>query len=126
MSDDIIYSPISIWSTLVVAYLASSGETETELRNKLKLQGYPKSSIALAYKGIRMWFNLKNNMSSSSQKTIVTDLNKLFIEKSLKVNDCFYDIFSDEIEKKNFKDNSVRSLMEINEWVANNTNGECL
>lgn len=123
--DGLIYSPTSIWSTLIITYLSSRGETELELKNKLKLKSYPKSSIALAYKGIRMWSTLKSKMSiNSTRKTFISNLNKIFLSNELKVNKCFYDLFTDEVEFKNFRNRSLESLNEINRWVSSNTNGK--
>lgn len=124
-SNGIIFSPHSLWSTLMVAYLGSKGATENEIKNKLKLKDLSKSSVALAFQGIRMWSKLKNqaNNDSVSTNSYFSDANKLFVANTLPLNKCFADIFSNEIEAKNFAKQPTEALEEINQWISNQTNG---
>ncbi|XP_054168851.1 serpin B6-like [Oppia nitens] len=122
----LLMSPSSIWSTLVITYLASNGETETELRNKLRLQSISKSSVGLAYQGLKLWNDLKKNMTkmSDSEKTILSQANRIFVNNDLQINPCFADYFDDDIRPMNFTTQPIQSTRYINGWVEELTNGK--
>lgn len=130
-SKGIIFSPASIWSTMVIAYLGSEGETAQELSDRLKLKNLSKSSVALAYRSIKWWKDLKmnannhhnNKKADHSSKTSVSSANKLYIDESITLNDCFERIFHDEIESKPFSSHPDQCVAEINGWVNDQTKG---
>lgn len=126
ISKGLIFSPSSIWSTLMVTYLGSEGETEQELMNKLKLQQLSKSSVALAYKSIKWWKELKSLkiVTNKTDNTLVSSANKLYIDDHLDINDCFKTVFADEIEMKSFSSRPTQCLEEINNWVSDQTKGK--
>lgn len=122
-SQGLNFSPASIWSTLIVTYLGSEGKTKDELSSNLKLNQLSKLSVSLAYKSIKWWKELKPNANKSDDGTIVASANKLYVDKSLEVTDCFKSVFGDEVEKKPFSSEPTRCLNEINSWVGEQTKG---
>ena len=125
-SNGLIFSPSSIWSSLIITYLGSKGDTENELKNRLQLDNLSKTSIALAYRSIKLWQNLKlvNSTKTKTSKTKLSDVNKIFVADNLKVNTCFKDLFDKYIETKDFINHPTESLLSINQWVKNQTEGE--
>lgn len=122
-SNGIIFSPVSIWSTLLVAYLGSRGQAETEIRKRLKLEDYNKASLSVAFHGISMLRKLKALSSSTNQSTISNEINKIFISDRLEVNQCFSNIFPDMVQTMNFAGAPANALQEINDLVRNSTYG---
>ncbi|UXI19944.1 tyrosine phosphatase domain-containing protein 1-like [Sarcoptes scabiei] len=124
-SPGLVYSPISVWSTLILTYLGSDGVTEQELSQKLKLNQLPKPLVALAYRSLKWWkdFNVLKLMQNHTDATQVCSANKLYINDHLLVKDCFRTIFGDEIEMKSFSRRPQESLSEINDWVRVQTQG---
>ncbi|KAH9522930.1 hypothetical protein DERF_006484 [Dermatophagoides farinae] len=130
-SKGLIFSPASIWSTMIIAYLGSEGETEQELSSRLKLNQLSKSQVALAYRGIKWWKDLKmiaNNKNKTNGSgvgsTLVSSANKLYIDDRIPLNDCFERIFHDEIEIKPFSSQPDQCVQEINSWVSDQTKGK--
>lgn len=124
-SKGLIFSPSSLWSTLMVTYLGSRGETEKELRKRLKLSNISKTSVAMAFNGIQMWQKLKGTTKNNvTTRTYFTDVNKIFVSDRLKINSCFRDIFPSIIEQKKFATQPETALENINEWVKNQTHSK--
>nr|XP_027201683.1 serpin B6-like [Dermatophagoides pteronyssinus] len=128
-SNGLIFSPASIWSTMIIAYLGSEGETEQELSNRLKLNQLSKSSVALAYRSIKWWKQMKtmqanSNKTNGSDSTLVSSANKLYIDNQIQLNNCFEQIFHDEIELKPFSTRPEQCVQEINGWVNDQTKGK--
>ncbi|KAJ6222539.1 hypothetical protein RDWZM_001084 [Blomia tropicalis] len=121
-SSGLIYSPSSLYSTLILTYLGSRGDTERELRNRLKLNDVAKSSIAIAFRAMQLWNNLKSTKSTNSSH--ISDVNKLFVASQLKINSCVRDLFPDYIEAKDFVLQPAESLDSINEWISQHTAGK--
>lgn len=127
-STGLLLSPSSVWSALLITYMAAKGETETELQSKLRLKGIPKSSVGMAYQGLRLWNDLKRNVSkmseSMSEKTVLRQANRIFLNNSTKLNPCFEEYFDTDITQMDFSSNPTKSVEEINDWVRDETNGK--
>nr|AEB40054.1 serpin SMSB4 variant [Sarcoptes scabiei] len=117
-SPGLVYSPISVWSTLILTYLGSDGVTEQELSQKLKLNQLPKPWVALAYRSLK-WrkdFNVLKLMQNHTDATQVCSANKLYINDHLPCERCFRTIFGDEIEMKSFS-SRPQDLYLNHDWV---------
>lgn len=119
-SNGLFLSPSSVWSTLMLAYFGSHGDTQQELSDNLKLNKLPKSSVALAFQSISLWSQIKSELKSEN---VLSAANKLFVSDSLKLNSCFHRLFHDQIQNMNFVNDPTASLLHINEWVQNRTKG---
>ncbi len=127
-SSGLLVSPSSIWSALLITYMGAKGETETELKNRLRLQNIPKLSVGMAYQGLRLWTDLKRNMSkiseSSSEKTTLSQANKIFLSNRFRLNECLSEFFNADIQQMDFNSKPIQSLEQINEWVKEQTRGK--
>ena len=127
-STGLLLSPSSVWSALLITYMAAKGETESELQNKLRLKGIGKPSVGMAYQGLRLWNDLKRNMSkmsdSMSDKTVLSQANRIFVNNETKLNNCFQEYFEGDITQMDFESNPSKSVKEINDWVRDQTNGK--
>lgn len=127
-SNGLLLSPSSIWSALIITYMAAKGETESELQSKLRLKNIPKSSVGMAYQGLRLWNDLKTNMSkmseSLSEKTTVSQANRIFVNNETKLNPCFAELFDSDIKQMDFESNPIKSIEYINKWVSDQTNAK--
>nr|QWT72214.1 serpin 6 [Psoroptes ovis] len=131
-SNGLIFSPASIWSTMILAYLGSEGETEQELSSRLKLNQLSKSQVALAYRSINWWKDLKSTMNNGNNNkakkpadaTMVSNANKIYVDDRIKLNECFQRNFRQEIEQKPFSSRPNECVQEINDWVMQQTKGK--
>ncbi len=127
-SSGLLVSPSSIWSALLITYMGAKGETETELKSRLRLKNIPKLSVGMAYQGLRLWTDLKRNMSkvseSSSEKTTLSQANKIFLSNRFRLNQCLSEFFNADIQQMDFNSKPVQSLEQINEWVKEQTRGK--
>lgn len=125
-SEGILVSPYSVWSALVVMYMGSRGETESEIRSALRLQSIPKHSIGMAYQGLRLWYQLKQNSSdivSTNRKYAYSAANRIFVNKQYNISSCIKSNFPTEVQSMNFADPEA-SIASINAWVETLTHGK--
>lgn len=125
-SSGLLVSPSSIWSALLITYMGAKGQTEKELKNKLRLQKIPKLSVGLAYQGLRLWNDLKKNMSklSESEKSTLSQANRIFLSNNLRINHCLSEYFNSDIQQMDFNSKPTQSLKQMNDWVEEQTRGK--
>ena len=72
-SAGLLFSPFSVWGTMVVTLAGARGHSEQELLQALGLKGVPRANILLAYQGLRFWYELKyrsgGGLGSTSNQT---------------------------------------------------------
>lgn len=66
-STGLLFSPFSVWGTMVVALAGARGASEHELLSALGLKGVPRQSVLLAYQGLRFWYELKYKGAAAGQ-----------------------------------------------------------
>lgn len=114
-NDNIFFSPFSVYHSLLLAYFASSGQTELSLRDSLEIdKTMDKINLMTAYK-VDKRSRLTNNNSDSY---VFNSANKMFVDNTLQVRECMLDIFGEELETLNFQENPQAARDYINEWVA--------
>ncbi|KAJ0181166.1 hypothetical protein K1T71_003251 [Dendrolimus kikuchii] len=117
-NDNIFFSPFSVYHTLLLAYFAAGGETEQALRKSLEIdEALDKINLMTAYK-VDKRSRLTNNNSDSYE---FNNANKMFIDNELQVRECLFDLFGEELEKLNFRENPEGARESINNWVARAT-----
>ncbi|XP_072936065.1 serine protease inhibitor 88Ea-like [Epargyreus clarus] len=113
--DNIFFSPFSVYHALLLAYFASGEQTERALKESLKISDkLDKINLMTAYK-VDKRSRLFNNNSDSYE---FNNANKIFVEQTLAVRQCFFDLMGEEIDKLNFRENPKGSRQMINDWVA--------
>ncbi|XP_063393997.1 serine protease inhibitor 88Ea-like [Cydia fagiglandana] len=114
-TDNIFFSPFSVYHSLLLAYFSAGGQTEASLKESLQIaKSLDKINLITAYKVDRR-SRLMNNNSDSYE---FTSANKLFVDETLDVRQCLLDIFENELERLNFHEMPSESREHINKWVA--------
>jgi len=122
-SEGVMISPFSIWSSLIVLYMGSKGDTEKQLKTALRLTDIPKTSIGSGYQGLRLWYSMKAANYSGNSKYAYSVANKIFVRKGLDLDPCMSGNFASDIEPINFSD-PTNSISSINAWVERMTRGK--
>lgn len=126
-SEGILVSPFSVWSALIVMYMGSRGETESEIRSAVQLHDVPKHAVGMAYQGLKLWYLLKQNSSDArfpqNSKYAYSAANRIFVNKEYDINSCIKSNFPTEVESMNFADSDA-SIASINAWVERLTRGK--
>ncbi|KAH9634006.1 hypothetical protein HF086_001208 [Spodoptera exigua] len=113
--DNIFFSPFSVYHALVLAYFSAGGQTEHSLKESLRIaENMDKINLMTAYK-VDKRSRAANNNSDSYE---FTNANKLFTDVSLQVRQCMLDLFGEELETLNFRENPEASRTYINDWVS--------
>ncbi|XP_063373689.1 serine protease inhibitor 88Ea-like [Cydia amplana] len=114
-TDNIFFSPFSVYHSLLLAYFSAGGQTEASLKESLQIaKSLDKINLITAYK-IDRRSRLTNNNSASYE---FNSANKMFVDETLDVRQCLLDIFEDELERLNFHEMPSESREHINKWVA--------
>lgn len=113
--DNIFFSPFSVYHSLLLAYLSSGGQTEEALRKSLEIEdGLDKINLMTAYKVDKRARGINNNSDSYE----FTSANKLFAADDLNVRQCMLDLFAEDLETLNFRENPGAARDYINSWVS--------
>lgn len=113
-TENVFFSPISVYQALIMAYFLSSNQTEKALHKTLRLRTtQDKIDILKAYKFDK----------NSKQAYEFSNANRIYYASQLKVKSCMEEQFSDELQKIDFKANPTAAVEKINNWVQENTRG---
>lgn len=121
-TENIFFSPYSLYHVLLLAFFGARSETEKLLRNGLELHWTEDKPV--------VWqaYNIgKKSLAarfSQSKDIQFTSVDKLFFGKQVPIRDCIEDKFFEEIEKLNFEQDADGSRQYINKWVENVTYNE--
>ncbi|XP_048005524.1 serine protease inhibitor 88Ea-like [Leguminivora glycinivorella] len=117
-TDNIFFSPFSVYHSLLLAYFSSGGQTEESLRESLQIaKSLDKINLISAYKADRRSRATNNNSESYE----FNSANKMFVDETLDVRQCLLDVFEEELERLNFHETPSESREHINKWVATAT-----
>lgn len=121
-TENVFFSPYSLYHVLLLAFFGARSETEKLLRNGLELHWTEdKPVIWQAYnigkKSLAARFGQNSDIQFNS-------VDKLFFGKQVAIRECMEDKFFEEIEKLDFEKDSDGSRQYINNWVENVTFGE--
>lgn len=121
-TENVFFSPYSLYHVLLLAYFGARSETEKLLRNGLELHWTEdKPVVWQAYNIGKKSLAARFSQNSDIQ---FTSVDKLFFGKQVAVRECMEDKFFEEIEKLDFERDSESSRQYINNWVENVTYGE--
>lgn len=122
-TENIFFSPLSVYNALILAYFVSAGHTEEALKKTLNLpQNQTKVNTMQAYK-LEKHFELVRKTSGSPSYELST-ANRLFVSPALEVKACMQELFANEIAVTDFSKDPAAALEEINGWVANQTKNQ--
>lgn len=121
-TENVFFSPYSLYHVLLLAFFGARSETEKLLRNGLELHWTEdKPVVWQAYNIGKKSLAARFGQNSDIQ---FTSVDKLFFGKQVAVRECMEDKFFEEIEKLDFEQDSDGSRQYINNWVENVTYGE--
>ncbi|SPP80836.1 blast:Heterochromatin-associated protein MENT [Drosophila guanche] len=110
---NIVFSPSSMRTSLVLAYLGSEGTTEKELKQTLSLEGADKSEVAKGFAQLLA-------KGQSPQGAQFSYANRIYVAKKFGLvqfyQELFGKYFNAPAEKVNFEDRA-KVAQEINSWV---------
>ncbi|KAJ2946433.1 hypothetical protein O0L34_g12475 [Tuta absoluta] len=113
--DNIFFSPFSVYHSLLLAYFSTAGQTEQSLKRSLQIaENLDKINLMTAYKVDRRSRATNNNSESYE----FNSANNLFVSKELSVRQCVQELFGEELEALNFKENPQAAVEYINNWVS--------
>lgn len=121
-ADNIFFSPYSTYHALLLAYFTASSQTERSLSSALRMDpNQDKLDTMQAYR----FDKLKRSMASASpdKSYEFNSVNRIYVGMDKAVRDCMEDLFQEEIEKLDFKNNPNYALATINSWVETQTQG---
>ncbi|XP_034662875.1 serine protease inhibitor 42Dd [Drosophila subobscura] len=114
---NIVFSPSSIRTSLVLAYLGSEGTTENELKQTLSLEGADKNEVA---KGFAQLLAKGQNPQGAQ----FSYANRIYVAKRFGLVQSYQELvgkyFNAPAEKVNFEE-SAKVAQEINSWVEEKT-----
>lgn len=118
-SPGLLFSPFSVWGTLLIALVGARGSSQTELQTALGLSESTRPSALLAYQAIRMWYDLRQANASSNGDVLAT-ANRLFFNANLNLNRVVRERLRTETEAIDFTEPEV-ARRRINGWISQQT-----
>jgi len=115
-SENIFFSPYSIYSAFTLAYFGAQGETEAQLRKALAVK-----SKEDALRNWRALESLYSSRANGSQGYTFRLANRAYFDSSVKLNDCVTRALSSELRVRDMLHKSAEVTSEINGWVENVT-----
>jgi serine protease inhibitor len=126
-SPGLLFSPFSVWGTLLIALVGARGSSQTELQTALGLSDTTRPSALLAYQAIRMWYDLRHANSTSANgdangrsTDVLATANRLFFNANLRLNRVVRERLRSESEVVDFS-NPEQARRRINSWVSTQT-----
>ncbi|XP_050541792.1 serine protease inhibitor 88Ea-like [Daktulosphaira vitifoliae] len=119
---NLIFSPHSIYTALLITYFLSADQTEAELKKFLNLPPeQDKLKVLQAYRMEKLFQTMRAQNTSSDYEFSSTD--RLFVSKRLPLQKCVGEVFAQEVHPMDFVIDPELARMYINNWVTNQTNG---
>lgn len=126
-SSGIFFSPHSIWSALVVAYMGSRGATEQEMRNVLGFGDTDKVATWEAFRNIRNWnafqttgWSQQSNNNEPGHSSYHS-ANRIYFQEGTVFKDCMREMLDKDIAFTDFQNKPSEAREEINTWVEKET-----
>lgn len=123
-TENVFFSPYSLYHVLLLMYFGAKSETEQTLRKGLELHWTEdKPVVWQAYNVGKKSLAMRFGQSNADDIQFVS-VDKLFFGKHIPVEECMEDKFFEEIEKLDFENDPESQRLYINNWVENTTHGE--
>jgi len=121
INENIFLSPSSIYKTLLLAYIGSSGKTKVDLEVGLGLQNLTKPEILkgfmmdLAYQAVRE--------KTPGLGYVFKDASKLYFDEGIQLNECLKFALNTQISSVDFQNEPESTRLAMNKWVEDLTSG---
>lgn len=123
-SENVFFSPYSLYHVLLLMYFGAKSDTEQTLRKGLELHWTEdKPVVWQAYNVGKKALAMRFGQNKADEIQFVS-VDKLFFGKQIPVEECMEDKFFEEIEKLDFEKDPESQRLYINNWVENTTHGE--
>lgn len=123
-SENVFFSPYSLYHVLLLMYFGAKSDTEQTLRKGLELHWTEdKPVVWQAYNVGKKALAMRFGQNKADEIQFVS-VDKLFFGKQIPVEECMEDKFFEEIEKLDFEKDPESQRLYINNWVENTTYGE--
>lgn len=141
--ENLFFSPFSLYHALLLAYFGSANQTEKGLKvhiirrwrknekeeafkNKFSFQevlqlhwAHSKSDV---FKGYQFEKRYREHYETNAS-VVFSSVDRFYFDKEVELNPCIADIIVDETRHLDFKQDPLKSLEEINEFVNMETHG---
>jgi len=121
INENIFISPSSIYKTLLLAYIGSSGKTKDDLEVGLGIQNLTKPEILkgfmmdLAYQAVRE--------KTPGLGYVFKDASRLYFDQGIKLNECLKFALNSQISSVDFAKEPESTRLSMNKWVEDLTSG---
>ncbi|XP_063592566.1 leukocyte elastase inhibitor-like [Penaeus indicus] len=112
-SGNFLFSPFSVWSALVLAYLGSRGDTKTQMERVLRLT--TKDDTLALYRAL-------GQIRESPENYTIDSANRIYVDTALPLYECVARVLPDEVKNVDFSQADLAAA-EINQFVNSRTRG---
>jgi len=117
--DNIFFSPMSVYSALLLAYFGANNRTEDQLSQVLGFRDMDKVGAVQAYKLVK--FTRQLMRVAGLVKYDFDIANRMYFDEQEEIRACMKDIFSEDIEMVDFAFKPDDARKSINQWVEDVT-----
>lgn len=122
-TENIFFSPFSVYNALVLAYFTANNHTEESLKKVLYIpESQDKVSTMRAYTLEKLFQNMRALNGSSDYELL--SANRLFVSNKFNIRDCMKELFQNEIVPVDYVSDPAGAVNMINNWVANQTKNQ--
>ncbi|XP_014475805.1 PREDICTED: serpin B3-like [Dinoponera quadriceps] len=123
-TENIFFSPHSLYQAVSLAYFGARGTTEANLKRALRIpDDLSKVDVQRYYAFENSLDEMHNNQTNVSDNYEYRVANRLWVSDDRKLRECMLDFFGEQLEKANFRANPDEMRIRINDWVSNMTKG---
>ncbi|KAA0185883.1 hypothetical protein HAZT_HAZT011152 [Hyalella azteca] len=123
ISDNVVFSPISVASLLALLTLGTSGVTSQEI---VKALGLSNSDSSTAYH--TQYEDILRRLNYETNKIIISTASRLFLEETTPVSETFVsqagEHYNCTVSLENFRERPVQTQTRVNQWVEDATQGK--
>lgn len=121
VENNILVSPFSVWSALLLTYMGARDRTKAEMENGLELNSNNQKRVSALYDDLEG--RLLHSATQYHNYTFRT-VNRIYLNQSVELRRCVADHFQDDIVKVDFKRAPELSRRNINRWVRRQTDNK--
>ncbi|XP_063307861.1 serpin B8-like [Pelobates fuscus] len=120
VEQNVIFSPLSIFLTMLMAYVGAGGKTAAQMEEVLQISDIKNVTMKCR--------DLLDELKQSENNYNLTNINKLFGEQTYHFLPSYLEAvnssFGAALEKVDFLNNSEEARQYINEWIGKQTEGK--
>uniref|UniRef100_A0A0A9WH51 Serpin B3 n=1 Tax=Lygus hesperus TaxID=30085 RepID=A0A0A9WH51_LYGHE len=122
-TENIFFSPHSVYNALLLAYFAAANQTEASIKKTLALPDNETKLNTMRAYGVEKYFQEMRSVNGSESYEL-SSANRLFISPKQEVRDCMKELFKNEIAVTDFAADPQAAVKTINAWVAEKTKNQ--